>query len=345
MQPRLLSLKSAVPRYVLSQDDVAERARRLFASRGDIDRLMPLFVNTGILTRHSCVPIDWYQSEHGWAERNRLYTDHAGLLLEEVARKLLEEASLEADEIDAIVAVSTTGVATPSLDAALAGKIGLREDIRRMPIFGLGCAGGVCGLSRAADLARANPDSKILFLVVELCALTFRPNDLSRSNLVAAALFGDGAAGAILSTKGTGPALGASAEYLWPQSLDIMGWEVENDGLRARFSRNIPDLVSRDFAAVVSRFLAQSDLACEDMGGFACHPGGAKVLDALERALGKQPGALRESRAVLRDFGNMSAATVLFVLERMSWRDSPQPILLSALGPGFTAAFQILDPA
>lgn len=344
MQPRLLALKSAVPDFVLDQNDVAARARRLFAARSDIERLMPLFANTGIDRRYSCVPVDWYESEHGWVERNGLFIDHATRLLERVTRALLEQASLRAQEIDAIVVVSTTGIATPSLDAILAGRIGLRENIRRLPVFGLGCAGGVCGLSRAADLARVAPGSRVLFLVVELCALTFRPNDLSRSNLVAAALFGDGAAGAILSTGGTGPSLGASAEHLWPESLDVMGWEVENDGLKARFSKSIPDLVGRDFAALLAQFLKSCDLSFADIGGFACHPGGAKVLDALERVLGKDAGSLAESRDALREFGNMSAATVLFVLERMAWRTSPQRILLTALGPGFTAAFQILDP-
>ncbi len=199
------------------------------------------------------------------------------------------------------------------------------------------------GLSRAAQLAEAMPGSNILFLVVELCALTFRKNDLSKSNLVATALFGDGAAGAIISTQGAGRRFGAGGEHTWPDSLDVMGWEVEEDGLKARFAKSIPDLVSREFRSVLDNFLRRNDLKLSEFDAFACHPGGAKVLDALEDALEIGRNSLRESRSALRDFGNMSAVTALFVLERMNWRDAPKSTLITALGPGFSCAFQVLE--
>jgi alkylresorcinol/alkylpyrone synthase len=342
MQARLLALGSAVPPFVLEQKDVVVRAGQLFGERRDVERLMPIFTNTGIDRRYSCVPIDWYNADHGWRDRSELYVRNATDLLERVARSLLEQAKLGIGDIDAIVVSSTTGIATPSLDALVIERMGLRRDIRRLPIFGLGCAGGVVGLSRAADLARANPGSRVLFLVVELCALTFRKNDLSKSNFVATALFGDGAAGAILSTEGDGPALGPSAEYTWPNSLDIMGWEVEEDGLKALFSQSIPALVAADFRAILDGFLRRHDIGLSGIDRFACHPGGAKVLDALEDAFCIERGALAESRSVLRDFGNMSAVTALFVLERMPWRRRDQRILMTALGPGFSAAFLML---
>lgn len=341
MPPRLLALRSAVPRHVLDQRDVTRRAERLFADRGDVERLLPVFANTGIATRYSCVPIDWYETEHGWAERNRLYVENASDLIEGVARRLLDDAGLAPGDIDAVVVASTTGLATPSLDALLIERMGLSPTVRRLPIFGLGCAGGVIGLARAADLATAMPGTRVLFVVVELCALTFRRNDLSKSNFVAAALFGDGAAGAILSTEGDGPALVASGEYTWPHSLDVMGWDVENDGLKAVFAQSIPALVSEDFRRVLNGFLARNAVRAGSIDDFACHPGGARVLDALEDALELERGGLEASRAVLRDFGNMSSATVLFVLERMTLPG--RRILLTALGPGFTAAFQLLD--
>src|SRR6185312_5923319 len=197
MQTRLLALKSAVPPYVLEQKDVVVRAGQLFGERRDVERLLPIFQNTGIDRRYSCVPIDWYTDEHGWQDRTALYVQNAVDLLEKVGNALLDEAGLAKDDIDAIVVSSTTGIATPSLDALVIER------------FGLGCAGGVTGLSRAADLAKARPGSRVMFLVVELCALTFRKNDLTKSNFVATALFGDGAAGAILSTDGEGPAFGA----------------------------------------------------------------------------------------------------------------------------------------
>ncbi|HEX4861451.1 MAG TPA: hypothetical protein VFV07_09455, partial [Rhizomicrobium sp.] len=193
MQTRLLALKSAVPPYVLEQKDVVVRAGQLFGERRDVDRLLPVFTNTGIERRYSCVPIDWYTDDHGWRDRTALYVENAVDLFEKVANALLDEAGLSKDDIDAIVVSSTTGIATPSLDALVIERMGLRRDIRRLPIFGLGCAGGVTGLSRAADLARSRPGSRVLFLVVELCALTFRKNDLTKSNFVATALFGDGA--------------------------------------------------------------------------------------------------------------------------------------------------------
>jgi alkylresorcinol/alkylpyrone synthase len=216
-------------------------------------------------------------------------------------------------------------------------RLNLRRNVRRLPIFGLGCAGGVVGLTRAGELAQAHPGSRVLFLVVELCALTFRKDDISKSNIVATALFGDGAAGAILSTEGDGPVVEAGGEYTWPDSLGIMGWDVQEDGLKAIFSQSIPSLVANDFKPILHDYLEANGLRLSEFDGFACHPGGAKVLDALEDAIGIARGALSESRGVLHDYGNMSAVTALFVLERMRWRD--QRTLMTALGPGFTAVF------
>ncbi len=335
MKPRMLALKSAVPPHVLDQSDVSVRAAALFEGRRDMARLLPVFENTGIARRYSCVPIDWYSEPHGWTDRNALYIENSVALFERLTRALLREADLVASDIDAIVVASTTGIATPSLDALVVEKMGLRRDIRRLPIFGLGCAGGVVGLARAADLALAHPGSRVLFLTVELCALTFRKDDVSKSNIVATALFGDGAAGAILSTTGDGPAVGPGGEFTWPNSLDVMGWEVEEDGLKARFAQSIPSLVAGDFKAILHNYLVANDMRLADFDGFACHPGGAKVLDALEDALGIARGALTESRSVLRDYGNMSAVTALFVLERMDWRK--RRTLMTALGPGFSA--------
>ena len=344
---RLVALATAVPPHRLYQADVAARARGLFAamSPGEIDRLMPVFARAGIERRFSCMPIEWYERPHGWVERNALYRTHALLLLEAAARDAMRKARLAPGDIDAIVCVSTTGIATPSLDAELIGRLGLPADVRRLPFFGLGCAGGVIGLARAAEMARGAPQERVLFLVVELCALSFRKDDVSKSNLVAAALFGDGAAAAILSCSGAGPALGTAGEYTWPNSLDIMGWEVAADGLKPIFSRDIPALVQREFRAAATAFLAREKLHFPDIAHFVCHPGGAKVLSALEAAFELPAGALGPARAVLRDYGNMSAATVLFVLERKLAAGACGPMLLTALGPGFSAGFQLLDTA
>ena len=346
--PRLLAVATAVPPYPLDQNDVVERVKLLFGRSPDLDRLLPVFLNTGIHRRYSCVPIEWYDRAHGWPERNRIYLDSAVDLLEAATRQVLHLIGCQKHDIDSIVVVSTTGIATPSLDALLMERMGLQRTVRRLPIFGLGCAGGVLGLARAASQAVVAPGKMVLFLVVELCALSFRRDDWSKSNIVATALFGDGAAAALLSTDGEGPAMVAAGEYTWPGSLDIMGWEVADDGLRAIFSRDIPALVTTQLRDAASQFLARDGLAIDEIDHFVCHPGGAKVIEALEHAFGLRQGALVEARAVLRDYGNMSASTVIFVLERIlskaratgaSWERA----LMNALGPGFTAGFLVLD--
>jgi alkylresorcinol/alkylpyrone synthase len=332
-----------VPPFRLGQKEVRERAGRLFGHSAELERMFPVFGNAGIETRYSCVPLDWYDAAHGWTDRNGLYLEHSVGLLEKVARDCLAESRLEAEAIDALVVVSTTGIATPSLDARLIDRLGLRPDLVRLPLFGLGCAGGVIGLSRAALLAQAMPGANVLLLVVELCTLSFRRDDRSKSNIVATALFGDGAAGAVLSCRGDGPALGAAGEHTWPQSLDIMGWDVVEDGLKALFSRDIPMLVRRDLRRIVDGFLARHGLGPAEIDRFVCHPGGAKVLSALEDAFELPQGALGAARDVLRHYGNMSSVTVLFVLRQMLRENARGRLLLTALGPGFTAGFQLLE--
>ncbi|GAA0531750.1 alkylresorcinol/alkylpyrone synthase [Rhizomicrobium palustre] len=340
MQVRLSALATAVPPFVLEQRDVAGSVEALLGSHENIRRLLPVFENAGIDRRYCAVSFDWFAKSHGWQDRNAMFVRSAVALLEEVSSKLLASAGLQPRDIDAIVTVSTSGIATPSLDALLIEQLSLRRDVKRLPIFGLGCAGGVIGLSRAADIAKAMPGSNVLFLVVELCTLNFRKEDLSKSNIVATALFGDGAAGALLSTEAQGPVLGPSGEHTWPHSLDVMGWEVEDQGLKAIFSTSIPALIERDMRAITDTFLADHQLSRRDIALYASHPGGAKVLDALEHAF--EIETLSDSRAVLSAYGNMSAVTALFVLARMNWRKPDGRILLSAMGPGFTAAFQLL---
>ena len=344
-QPRLTALSTAVPPYPLDQDDVRARARQLFDRPAvELDRLMPIYDNAGIARRYSCVPIDWYGGEIGWKERNTLYEHHALELIAEAAERALAQADLPAEAIDAIVTVSTTGIATPSLDARLMNRLAFRRDTARLPLFGLGCCGGVLGLARAAELAATG--KRVLLLTVELCALTFRPGDLSKSNLVATALFGDGAAAAVLSgvAGDPGPRLTGWGEHTWADSEAVMGWTVEDDGLGVLFSRDIPSLVAADYGPVLDGFLTQHGLRRSDLAATACHPGGAKVVAALETVFGLSDGAMAAERQVLRDYGNMSAPTVLFVLREVLRQASRGPILASALGPGFSAGFALLEP-
>jgi alkylresorcinol/alkylpyrone synthase len=341
---RILAVRTAVPPFALGQTDVMRRIELALGPRSrEIVRLLPMFGNTGIERRYSCVPIEWYEELHEWPERNQVYLDSSIELLESATRGVLERAGKSAQEIDAVVVVSTTGIATPSLDALLMERMNLRRNVQRLPIFGLGCAGGAIGLARAAAIARTNPEALVLFLVVELCALCFRRDDFSKSNIVATALFGDGAAAALISSSGPGAKIVAAGEYTWPDSLDVMGWEVTGEGFKAIFSRDIPELVTTKLHDVTVDFLASHGLVLRDIDSFICHPGGAKVLDALEVAFELEPGTLRTAREVLRDYGNMSAATVMFVLERAMSDSAWRRALVSALGPGFTAGFTLLE--
>lgn len=345
--PRLLALGTATPSHSLEQADVAARAGRIFAPvSGGMQRLLPLYRNAAVETRQSCMPIDWFESEHGFGSRNALFLEYAPKLLQQAAIAALDEASLGVDDIDIVVTVTSSGIATPSLDARMMQLLGCRPDVMRVPLVGLGCAGGVLGLARAAAFARAQPGAHVLLLVVELCGLTFRRNDLSKSNIVATALFGDGAAAAVITAGAghdTAPEFGPAGEHTWPQSLDVMGWDVVDDGLKVVFSRSIPDLVRRELRSVADRFFHRHGLDLAKFDGILAHPGGAKVVDALEACFDLPAGAMTFSRDVLRRHGNMSAVTLLFVIQAALAAGETGQFLLTALGPGFSAGFQMLQ--
>jgi alkylresorcinol/alkylpyrone synthase len=256
----------------------------------------------------------------------------------------LAEADRAPADIAAVVVASTTGIATPSLDAILINRLGLSAATLRLPIFGLGCAGGVIGLGHAAALARGISHGEVLFLSVELCALTFRHGDLSARNIVSSALFGDGAAAAVIGRPGSsGLRFGPSGSHTWPDTIDMAGWRVEDDGLAVLFSSDIPNLVRKDVLPAVDGFLGRCGVSRKEVAGMICHPGGVKVLDALEEVFGLAPGAMRDAREILSEYGNMSGATVLFVLQRMIERGLAGRQLMTALGPGFSIGFQLLE--
>lgn len=339
--PGLLSLATAVPPFTLKTEDVIREATAIFGGRHrDFERLMPVFGNSGIDCRYSVRPYKWFREDKGWPERTEAYLEGAVELFRKAAGKALAEAGLAPRQIDTIVTVSSTGIATPSIEARVMHEMGFRDDVRRVPVFGLGCAGGVSGLSLAARLARADPGSHVLLVVIELCTLAFRPDEMSKSNIIATALFGDGAAAAVVSTDGA--SLGRiehAGEHTWPGTTDVMGWRMDAEGFGAIFSRSIPDLATSDLRPAADGFLARHGLKLGDMDSFCFHPGGAKVIVALEQAFETGQGQLASERAVLRDFGNMSAPTALFVLARELAEPTPGRRFISALGPGFTASF------
>jgi alkylresorcinol/alkylpyrone synthase len=345
----LLSLATAVPSIVLPQEQARALAARLFGRRmNQFEKLEPVFDNAGIAKRHIVRPIEWYEGDHGWQERNRVYLEAAEDLYIEAARKALAAAGVDASAVDGLVTVSTTGIATPSLEARVAGRMGFRSDAMRVPVFGLGCAGGVSGLATAARLAAAQPGTTILYVTVELCTISIRLDRPTKANIVATALFGDGAAACVLRSgdgdAGGGAArIGEGAEILWPDTLGIMGWNVEDPGLGVVFDRSIPPFVGENMADGVRRMAAKTGIAPDEIDRFTCHPGGAKVVNALEQSLALGAGALDHERHVLSEYGNMSAPTVLFVLERLLKQGMPERTMLLALGPGFTASSLILE--
>lgn len=337
----LLSVAGAVPPHVARQEEARALAGELFTRRTSVfERLAPVFDNAGIAKRHLVRPLDWYRQEHGWRARNTVYLESAEELYVEAATRALADADVAADEVDALVTVSTTGIATPSLEARVAARMGWRGDAERVPVFGLGCAGGVTGLAIAARLAAAG--KTVLFVTVELCSTSIRLDKPTKANIVATALFGDGAAACVLRAGEGGAAqIAGGAERLWPDTLGIMGWDVDDPGLGVIFDRAIPPFVEENMAEAVAGIRAKVGVDGSDR--FTCHPGGAKVVQALETSLQLADGALDHERAILSEYGNMSAPTVLFVLRRLvdsGWRGRT---MLLALGPGFTTSGLVMS--
>ena len=315
-------------------------ARKMFSHRyRDFDRLAPVFANAGITRRQSVRPMEWFFEERSWSERTAAYLEGAGDLFVQAATLALERAGLTAADVDAVVTVSSTGIATPSIEARVMGRMGFRADIARIPVFGLGCAGGVSGLSLAARLAEARPGQIVLFVTIELCTLAFRLDELTAANIVATALFGDGAAACVLRAGRPGRiTVEGSGEHTWPDTLDIMGWNIDPQGFSVIFDRAIPPFAAANLGPAIDGILEHMGLRHGDVDRFVCHPGGAKVIASLEEALRTGEGALDHERAVLNAHGNMSAPTVLFVLEQVLAAGVAGRLAMIAVGPGFTAS-------
>ncbi|WP_420452994.1 type III polyketide synthase [Ilumatobacter sp.] len=343
---RVLGVGTAVPRHHVGQDEARDFARRLFADHlDDLDRLLRLFGNVRVDDRWFAVDPEWFETEHGLEERNEIYRREAVPLSVASASAALHDAAVAPDDVDAIFFVSSTGFATPSLDAVLVGELGLRCDVRRDATFGHGCAGGAGGLARAAQWARANPGRHVLVVATELCGLTLQRSDVSRTNLVATSLFADGSASVVVGTDGAGPSILAESSVLWPGTGDVMGWTFGDTGMGVVLSRRVPAIIREHVAESVDRVCAAAGVGRDELSRFVLHPGGAAVLDALRSALDLDDDDLVHSRRVLRDFGNMSAPTVLFVLDDFLRRGSPDAddlVLVSAMGPGFAAEHLVL---
>jgi len=336
----LLSLATSVPPHTFLQKDVLAAAWDIFGSRfPDYERFASIFANTGIVKRHGVKPFEWYLQPRGWPERTEAFLEGAEALFVDVASKALADAGLMATDVDTVVTVCSTGIATPSLDARVHRRMGFRSDVSRVPVFGLGCAGGASGLSIASRLAQARPGTNVLLVTIELCSLALRLDELTKANIIATSLFGDGAA-AIVLRAGDGGAtrIEHTGEHLWPDTLDVMGWSVDPLGFGVILRRTVPEFVTERLKPALTKILARMQLSIAEIDKFICHPGGAKVIHAIETALSLDQGTLEHEREVIADYGNMSAPTVLFILERARAKGLPFRSLLTALGPGFTAS-------
>ncbi len=340
----LHGLSTALPPHVLTQTEVRARAAIIFGAKyPQFDRLSKSFTSAGIDRRYSVVPIDWFSEPHGWVDRNVAFIEGAKAMFVDAAREALSDAGWQSDEVDCVVTVSSTGIATPTLEAQVFTDMGFRDDIMRVPLFGLGCAGGVTGLSVAQSLAQARGGAKVLLVVIETCSLSFRADRLQKADIIATALFGDGAAAACLCCDApSGKArvdLGQGTQKIWPDTLAIMGWDVDEAGFGVVFDRSIPAFVSDEFAQATQGALAASGLTHDQINRYVCHPGGAKVVDAIETAMELPIGSLDAERDTLREAGNMSAPTVLFVLQKVLASGAQGQMMACALGPGFTASY------
>jgi alkylresorcinol/alkylpyrone synthase len=344
----LVSLATTTPPHVIRQADVAKHAAHVFGGAfRDYDRLAKVFETSGVIERRAAMPLEWYLTERPFEERTAAYLGAAVDLFCEAAEQALAEAGLTAAEIGTVVTISSSGIATPSLDARAATRLGFRNDVRRVPVFGLGCAGGATGLGIASRLAAAEPGMNVLLVVVELSTLSARIDKPDKANLVSVALFGDGAAAVVLRSESPDvsdrPNIRHAAERMWPNTLNHMGWDVDASGFSVILDRSIPAFVEENVGMAMGEILAEWRLAATDIDRVICHPGGAKVITALEKALGANQGTLDHERDILARYGNMSAPTVLFILQRALKAGLPARSVATAMGPGFTLSAACIE--
>lgn len=345
--PRLQSIATAVPDHRISQSEVLAILAR---ARGAAlpARLEQILGNSGIEQRYlACAP-DYYLEQRSWPDRARCYDQEGRRLAEKAGAEAMDRAGMAPADIDAIVMISTTGTMTPSIPSRMIESMGFPSSTRTVPVFGYGCAGGVLGLRLASDLANSEDGQNILLVSLELCSLSYDYSQFDKKNMIATALFADGCAAAVISGRPdsqAGPSFRAFDQKTWPDTRDMMGWEIGQTGFDLVLARDIPTFVARDFTPFCDQFLEQQGLAKADLSEPACHPGGGRVVDALENYFAPEIAGITATRRVLERYGNMSSPTVLFVLEQLLLSKPDRPVLLTALGPGFTSALGIMDPA
>lgn len=346
---RITAATTALPRNYYPQHVLIEAFRKHWGQRLDrFDVLTRLHNATGVDGRYLACPLEWYPFAT-WGEANNRWIEATLELGQQAICRALNQAGTALCEVGAFFFVSITGVASPSIEARLMNRMSFSPHTKRIPIFGLGCVAGAAGVARAADYVRAFPEQCALLLSVELCSLTVQQDDLSTANLISSGLFGDGAAAVLVAGAAAddpqGPEIVATRSIFYPETEHVMGWEISEKGFHIVLSRDVPDVIRANLRNDVDAFLADYGLDRGDISSWIIHTGGPKVLDATEDALELERGALDISRLCLRRTGNLSSASVLFVLEEFMKNRRPSPGgwgLLAAMGPGFCAELVLL---
>ncbi|CDQ39849.1 MULTISPECIES: type III polyketide synthase [Virgibacillus] len=349
-----------IPKYHMEQAEVKQIVQKIFnQSKRHVSRLLPVFDNAQVDERQFVVPPNWFLEEHSFKERNELFIKLAKSYIIEAMDDCLDNSaflteSVAYEDIDMIIFVSSTGIATPSLDVHVMNERPFRQDVKRMPLWGLGCAGGAIGLARVHDWLTANPDKSALIICCELCSLTFQKGDIKKSNIIGSALFGDGISAVlavgekstlIQNKKGPIPRLLHSHSYTKKNSISVMGWDITDSGFEVIFSKSIPALVETFWREHLEKFFREYHLSPENIDHFIAHPGGKKVIDAMGNVLQVDLNKFKHSIGILRRHGNMSSGTVLYVLRE--WMQEPiqenTKSIISALGPGFSSELLLME--
>ena len=346
---RIAAVGSALPPHYYNQATLLEAFKRRWAKRHhNLDRLERLHNNVLVGGRHLALPLEEYDELTTWGKANDAWIRVAQEVGERAVRSALEKAGLAVGDVDCLITVTVTGVATPSIDARLMNRLGLPPQVKRVPIFGLGCVAGTAGIARAADYVRAYPDQVAVLLSVELCSLTLQREDLSIPNLIASGLFGDGAAAAVIvgaDREEAGPQIVASRSVFYPDSEEVMGWDISESGFRIVLSADVPEVVRRHLRGDVDSFLGAHGLNRGDIRTWISHPGGPKVLEAMQDALELPDDALESAWRTLRELGNLSSTSVLLVLQEALESPTPEPGtfgMMVAMGPGFCSELVLL---
>jgi alkylresorcinol/alkylpyrone synthase len=347
---QIVSATSAFPKYYYPQSVLLSALEHYWGERLENPKILRrLHSNVGVAGRYLALPLEAYPKLKGWGEANDHWIRTAVELGQCAIRRGLQNAGFDVRDAGALFFTSVTGIASPSIDALLINRLGFSPHTRRTPMFGLGCVAGAAGIARAADYVRAYPEQVAVLLAVELCSLTIQRDDLSTANLISSGLFGDGAAAVVIAgaecAVDLGPKILATRSVFYPETEEMMGWNISERGFEIVLSREVPDLIRRKLGNDVDQFLHDCGHTRSDLGSWVLHTGGPKVLEATADALGLEDAELEASWACLRRVGNLSSASVLVVLEDVMKNRRPERGtlgLLAAMGPGFCSELVLL---